>query len=437
MSGTNNKDNSKAYFAGTDRSQNELQSYFGRLNYNINDKYILTATLRVDGSSRFGENNKYGAFPSLAAAWRISQEDFMPQGVFDDLKLRLNWGITGNQEFPGNVSRVIYNFDPNNAAANPQNNPNPDIRWEQTQQYGAGLDFGLIQGRLTGTIDYFKKGTRDLLFQAFYAQPAPATYKWINLPGNISNEGIELTLGYNLFQDKPLNWNISYNMTYLKTNVSGIGTLINTGAINGQGLTGAFAQQIRDGYPIGAFFLREFAGYGDAGLGIYPNGEQLTYAGNAIPKFNFGLNNSFTYGNFDLSFFFNAAAGYYVYNNTANALFIKGNLRNGRNVTQDVANSAENPNNFAEASTRFLEKGDFIRLSNLAFGYNFALPEGGFAKSLRLFLTGQNLLLFTKYTGVDPEVNTNKAIDGVSSIGIDYTAFPSARTFTVGLNVGF
>jgi iron complex outermembrane receptor protein len=302
MSGVDNKGNNKAYFGGSDRSQNELQSYFGRLNYNILDKYILTATVRVDGSSRFGANNKYGAFPSLAFAWRLSEEGFIPE-AFSDLKLRLNWGLTGNQEYPGNTSRVIYNFDPNNAAATAQNNPNPNIKWEQTQQYGAGLDFGFMNGRLNGTIDYFKKGTKDLIFQAFQAQPSATQYVWVNLPGNVNNEGVELTLGYDVIRTDKFNWNVAYNMTHVTTKVTGIGTIINTGEVNGQGLSGAYAQQIREGYPVGAFFLRDFAGYNESGLGVYPNGEALTYAGNAIPKFNFGLNNSFTYGNWDLSLF--------------------------------------------------------------------------------------------------------------------------------------
>lgn len=437
ISGVNNKDNNKAFFSGADRSQNEIQSIFGRLNYNINDKYILTATVRRDGSSRFGPDNKYGTFPSFAGAWRISQESFMPQGVFDDLKIRANWGITGNQEYPGNTSKVIYSFDPNNAAATPQNVQNNKIKWEQARQWGVGIDFAILKSRLTGTLDYFNKSTKDLIFQAFYAQPAPAIYRWINLPGNINNTGLEFALNYDVLPSSQLQWQISYNMTILKNEVSGIGTLINTGAINGQGLSGAFAQQIRDGYPAPAFFLRQFAGYNENGQGIYPNGELLTYAGSPIPKFTFGLNNSFTYGKWNLNVFLNGATGFYVYNNTANAYFIKGNLRNGRNVTKEIANSVESADNFAEASTRFLEKGNFVRLSNFSLSREIGLKNNTSIKNLRISLTGQNVLLFTKYTGVDPEVNTNKAIDGVSSVGIDYTSYPSARTFTLGVSAGF
>jgi TonB-linked SusC/RagA family outer membrane protein len=428
----------KAFDAGSYRNRNELQSYFGRVNYNINDKYLLTATLRVDGSSRFGINNKYGYFPSLAAAWRLSNENFMPQGIFDDLKLRASWGITGNQDFAAvGVTQPFFSFDPNNASATPANPTNADLKWEQTRQWNVGLDFALIKSRLTGSVDVFNKNTTDFLINQFVAQPAPIGQRWVNLPGNLINKGVEVTLNYEVLQNTKLQWNISYNMTFLSNTVSGIGTIIPTGAVRGQGLSGAFAQTIRDGYPANAFFLREFGGYNDQGLGIYPNGENLTYAGSPFPKTIFGLTNSFTYGPWNLSLFFNGSTGFNVYNNTANALFLKGNLRNGRNVTQEVADSEESPNNFGEASTRFLEKGDFIRLSNFTLGHNFKLPEGGFAKTLNISLTGQNVLLFTKYSGVDPEVNTNASLNGVPSIGMDYTSFPTARAFTLGLNVGF
>ncbi len=169
----------------------------------------------------------------------------------------------------------------------------------------------------------------------------------------------------------------------------------------------------------------------------YANNGVASIVGNPIPKYNLGLTNNFTFGKLSASIFFNGQFGAYIYNNTANALFLKGILRNGRNVTKDVAASPENALNVGSPSTRFLEKIDFVRLSNANIGYTFDLPQGGFAKSLRVSLTGQNLLLFTGYTGLDPEVNTNKTLDEVPSRGIDYTAFPTPRTFTLGLNVGF
>jgi iron complex outermembrane receptor protein len=440
IGGVNNVGGSKAFFGGSDRSQNELQSYFGRVNYNLLDKYRLTATLRVDGSSRFGRNNKYGAFPSFGAAWTVSEESFIPQGIFDDLKLRATWGITGNQEFPGNISQPIYRFEANNGergAVVQSNAENPDIRWESTTQWGVGLDYAFFNGRLSGSLDYFNKNTTDFIFNQIVAQPAPVSRRWVNLQGNIINKGFEFTLNYDVFQERKLGWTVSYNMTLLDNEVDGIGTVIPTGEVRGQGLSGAYAQTIRDGYPINAFFLRDFAGYDDQGLGVYPNGELLSYAGSPIANFNFGLNNAFTYGPWNLSFFINGATGFYVYNNTANALFLKGNLQTGRNVSRDAANSEESSSNFGEASTRFLEKGDFARLSNLTLGYTFKLPEGSFAKSLNISLIGQNLILLTGYSGVDPEVNTNAARDDVPSLNLDYTTFPSARVFTFGVNVGF
>ncbi len=427
----------KAYSGGSGASQNELQSYFGRANYNYQDKYLLTATVRVDGSSKFGINNKYGTFPSLAGAWRLSNESFVPKNIFNDLKLRAGWGITGNQDFPGGVSRVIFSSN-SDGSQTQQNNPNPNIRWEQTTQFSAGIDYSILSGRLSGSIDYFNKAATDQLLQVIYAQPAPVTYKWVNLPGIIRNSGVEVALVFQAVQKPTFSWEVNYNMTFLKNTVEDFGsTIIPTGNINGQGLTGAYAQTIRTGYPLYSFYLPTFNGFDAQGNAVYPNDAAFAIQGSPIPTFTAGLTNNFTFGRFNASLFFNAATGFYIYNNTANALFTKGALKNGRNVTVATANSAEGTLNAPEVSTAFLEKGDFVRLSNASLSYMFNIPQGGFAKTLQLSLTGQNLFLITAYKGIDPEVNTNKSRDGVPSRGIDYTAFPTARTFTFGLNIGF
>ena len=427
----------KAYSGGSDAGQNELQSYFGRANYNIQDKYLLTATVRVDGSSKFGINNKYGTFPSLAAAWRLSNESFIPKSIFSDLKLRASWGITGNQEFPGGVSRILFQANADGSQTQ-QNNPNPNIKWEQTTQFSGGVDFSILNGRLSGSVDYFNKAASDQLFQVVYPQPTNATYKWVNLPGIIRNTGVETSLIFQAVQTPKFGWEVNYNMTFLKNNVESLGgNIIPTGNINGQGLSGAYAQTIRAGSPIYSFYLPTFAGYDDQGNAIYPNDAAFALQGSPIPTFTAGLTNNFTFGKFNASIFLNAATGFKIYNNTANALFTKGALKNGRNVTVAAANSTEGTLNAPEVSTAFLEKGDFLRVSNASLSYQFALPQGGFAKNLQVSLTGQNLLLITSYSGIDPEVNTNKSRDGVPSRGIDYAAFPTARTFTLGLNVGF
>jgi TonB-dependent starch-binding outer membrane protein SusC len=419
-----------------DSTVSELQSFFTRVNYNLNDKYLFTATLRADGSSKFGENNKYGYFPAFAVRWKIMNESFVPKNIFNDLSLRLNYGITGNQEFPGGASLPIFQHQFTGDV--PLNAANPNLKWETTTQYGAGLDYTILKGRVSGTIDYFNKDTKDLLFLQDYAQPAAIARRWVNLPGNVINRGVEFGFNIQAIDKKEFNWQILYNMTFIKNTIKNFGNRnVITGDINGQGLSGAYAQIITNGYPLSTFSVAEFAGFDDEGFGIYPNGDALTLQGSALPKFNAGLTSNFTLGRFSASFFLNASTGFYIYNNTANALFLKGSLKTAHNVATEVANSNENPINPGSVSTRFLEKGNFLRLANASLGYTFNTANIKRVKNLRVSLSGQNLFLITDYSGLDPEVNTNKARNSVPSRGIDYTSYPNARTFTLSLNAGF
>ncbi|WP_266368781.1 SusC/RagA family TonB-linked outer membrane protein [Tellurirhabdus rosea] len=440
MNAVNNQGSNKAYFAGSDLNESELQSYFGRVNYNLNEKYLLTATVRVDGSSKFGPNNKYGVFPAFGAGWNISDEAFM-QGVKEKgvtAKIRGSWGVTGNQEFPANITPVRYTFDQNNNATNRDIVNNDNLRWEQTRQFGIGADLTFFNGRLGATIDYFDKNTTDLLFEAAYAAPAPARARWINLPANIINRGVELGITYDIVRGENFTWDVAANGTFLKNEVTDFTGLYNAGAINGQGLTGAYAQRIVGGRPLFSFFMPTFTGFDASGFGQYTDPTlQLAYVGSAIPTYNFGLTNNFGYKGWSASLFITGAGGNYLYNNTANAIFVKGNLGVGRNVTTDVVTNGENRLNPPIVSTRFLEKGDFVRLSNLVISRGINLPAGSAIRGLRVSLTGQNLLVLTKYTGIDPEVNTNKTLDGIPSLGIDYTSFPTARTFTLGITGTF
>ena len=420
-----------------DSSVAELQSFFTRLNYSINDKYLITGTLRSDGSSKFGANNKYAYFPAVAVKWRIMNESFMPENKFDDLSIRLNYGLTGNQEYPGGAALAVTQRQLDGSQRE-LNAANPNIRWETTTQYGIGLDYALLNGRLSGTIDYFNKNTKDLLFLQDYAQPAAFERRWTNLDGNVINKGLEFGLNLQAVQKEKFNWDVAYNMTFIDNTVENFGnTNVITGDIHGQGLSGAYVQLIRNGSPLASFNLPTFSGYDANGFAIYPNDAAFILQGSALPKFNAGLTNNFTFGKWNASFFLNASTGFYIYNNTANALFTKGSLKNARNVTYEIASSVENALNPPEVSTRFLEKGDFLRLSNANLGYTFDVTNMKTFKSLRVSLSGQNLFLITNYSGLDPEVNTNKARNSVPSRGIDYTAYPSARTFTFGLNAGF
>jgi TonB-linked SusC/RagA family outer membrane protein len=424
-----------------DSSSYKLQSYFARVNYSYKDRYILTGTIRRDGSSKFGANNRYANFPALAAKWRISSESWAPKNIFDDLSLRLNYGQTGNQDYPPYASIAVKTLNYYGTSTSTQNFFNPDLKWETQTAYGAGIDFSILKGRLTGTLDYFNKSQKNLLFLQDAAQPAAINQIWVNLAGNVRNTGVELGLNFAAVQSsnpKGFTWDINYNMTFVKNRIENFGNRnVITGNIDGQGLSGAYAQFFGNGFPLYTFNVAQYNGLNAEGFGIYPDGiDVATPHGSPLPTFLAGISNSFTYGNWNASFFINGQSGFYLYNNTANAFFYKGNLVSGRNVTKEVAATNENPLNSGEVSSRFVEKGDFIRLSNAVIGYTFPVKGSAF-KALRVSVTGQNLLLITGYSGLDPEINTNKEKNGVPSRGIDYTSYPSARTFTLGLNASF
>ncbi|NCD72302.1 SusC/RagA family TonB-linked outer membrane protein [Mucilaginibacter agri] len=421
-----------------DSSKYELQSFFGRVNYNYKEKYYATFTMRADGSSKFGENNKYGYFPAGALKWRISNESFAPKKVFDDLSLRLNYGQTGNQDGLAPYSSIVVWQAQLNGTNSQINAASPSLKWETTTSYGAGLDFAIVGSKLSGSVDYFHRSTADLLFLQDYPAPSVSAQRWVNLPGKVVNKGFDMSLNLQAIQHKNFTWEVLYNATFLKNSVEDFGgRVIPTGTVNGQGLSGAYAQTIRGGYALGSFYLPTFTGFDANGISQYANQGLSSIVGNSIPKFSTGLTNNFTMGKFNASIFLNAATGFVIYNNTANAYFLKGSLKNGRNVTYDAATSTENPLNSGSVSTRFLEKGDFLRLSNVSVGYTFSAANWKTIRSLRLSLTGQNIFLISSYSGLDPEVNTDHSLNGIPSRGIDFTAYPNARTFTLGLNAGF
>ncbi|MEZ0538415.1 SusC/RagA family TonB-linked outer membrane protein [Fibrella arboris] len=442
-------DNTKGFGSmlnNTSYSKDELQSYFGRVNLDFG-ALLLTGTLRADGSTRFGTGNQYGYFPSVAAAYKLIEQGFIPKNVFSDLKVRVGYGVTGNQAIPHNLyqqrqrySDWSFNATSDNISGGGLSDvsfPNPNLKWESTGQFNAGIDFSFVGNRLSGSIDVYQKNTRDLLIQSSSAQPALTPFVWKNLDANVLNNGVELALNYAAVDKADFGWDVNFNVAYNKNIVKNYTGLINTGGINGQGLTGAFAERIANEQPLYAFFLREFGGYDENGNSIYLGGDVQKFLDKSpLPTVTGGLTNNFRYKNFTMSLFFNGVFGNYIYNNTANAYFTKGSYNNGRNVTRNVPGLAEGAFNAPDVSTRFLENGSFVRLQNVNLGYRFNLGKSALS-NLRVFLTGQNLFVITNYTGQDPEVNTNKSLSGVPSAGIDYTAYPRARTFTLGANFTF
>jgi iron complex outermembrane receptor protein len=441
----NNFKNSKAGYIPF-YSKNELQSYFGRVNYTINNKYYFTATVRMDGSSKFGTNNKYGTFPALAAKWKLINEDFAAKSLgklFNEFSIRANYGKLGSQDGLGAYDAVDLQqtWIGNSGAKETQflHQGNKDLKWEIATTTGAGLDFAFKGGRLSGTVDYFHSDRTNILFYGPVPGGFSATsYYFQNLNANVINKGWEFSVNYNAVKGKKFSWDINYNMSFINNKVSNLAATVNTGAVNGQGLSGAYAQTITNGYSLFTWKMPVFAGFDGNGNQRFANndpGDKLL--GSALPTFTAGLNNSFSLGRWNASIFFNTSRGFYVYNNTANALFLKGSLKTAHNVTNDVASSPESPINPGSVSTRFLEKGDFIRLSNLSVSYSFDVSSIKAIKSLTASLSGQNLLLFTKYTGLDPEVNVDHQIGGYPSRGFDYAGYPKSRTLSLGINVGF
>jgi TonB-dependent starch-binding outer membrane protein SusC len=417
----------------------ELQSFFGRTIFNFSDKYLLTATLRADGSTKFGSNKKYGYFPSVAVAWNISNEDFLKGNkIFDNLKLRLGWGRTGNQEFPSGASLRRYSLGQQSITQ--QNIENPDLRWETSTTTNGGIDFSVLSGRLSGSVDYFYKKTTDVLFEQIVPQPGPAGTKfWVNLPGNIVNKGVEVSLIGGIIRSRDVNWNISMNASFLRNKVEGILGYYETGALNGQGISGATAQRLVSDQPLNVYYLANYEGLDKAtGQAIYTGGDPSInrfYKGSPNPKTLLGISTDVSYKNFSAVVNMNGNFGHYIYNNTANSVLPIGNLGT-RNIAKDLLGGdiQEDPSNPITPSTRYLEKGNYLKMANATISYSFGNIGKAF-RSLTVSLTGQNLFVITDFTGFDPEVNTDKSVGGIPSLGIEYTPYPTARTFLIGLSM--
>ncbi len=414
----------------------EIQSFFGQFRFNVNEKYLLTATVRADGSSKFGSNNRYGVFPSFAAAWNISNEDFMASSSFDQLKLRVGWGQTGNQEFPAGSAQERFELT-DNGGLQQENVANPDLKWETSSTINVGLDFSIFDYRLSGSIEYFNKSDEDLLFNFQAIQPAPDTRYWINLPGEVINSGLEIALNSFLIRQDKFNLQLGVNAAFLQNELRNYdGPAVLTGELFGQGISNATSQRLESGQPLNSFFLREWNGLDDNGFSILTDdGNSLFFVGNPNPTTLLGVTIDLSYDKLTFGMNFNGALGHEIYNNTKNSVLPIGNLGT-RNIAADLVGTGEAIANPIQPSSRYLESGDYVKLANATIGYNFG-SIGNAISGVRVSLTGQNLLLFTNYTGFDPEVNTVNERDGVPSFGIEYVPYPSARTILLGINFSF
>lgn len=415
----------------------ELQSYFGRAVLNYRDKYLLTGTFRRDGSTKFGKNNKYGNFPSAAVGWNISKEEFFKVAFINSLKLRGGWGKTGNQEFPSGASQNKYAFQ-SGGGQTQVTNGNPLLKWQSDRQYNIGLDITVLKNRISATVDYFNKLTTDLLFPTIPIQPAPANgvVTWQNIAGEIENKGVEATVSVSVIQKEKFSFDIGANATFLKNSVSGLKSQIQTGALSGQGSSGATVEILKNGLPINAFYTRRFAGFDKTtGLAIYPEGDVPSFVGDPNPKTLLGVNLSARYQKLSVIVNFNGNFGQDIYIETLNNVVNVGDIKGGRNIAVETYKNPvkESFGNPVTSSSRFIENASYLKMTNATLSYNFGNIGKSF-QNISIYATGQNLFTITDFKGFDPEVNVDKNVSGVPSVGIEYEPYPSARTITFGVN---
>jgi TonB-dependent starch-binding outer membrane protein SusC len=424
-----------------------LNSWFGQFKYNYLYKYIVTLTARADGSSKFGKNNQYGYFPSASFAWRVSEEPFMKQFTkIDELKIRAGFGLTGNDGIPDFASLGLYgggfNYGGNSGTA-PTQLPNPDLKWETTSQMGLGIDFAVFDERISIKADVYSNFTKDLLL--FRPLPSSTGYTGIyaNI-GDLKNKGFELELSTENIRGE-FTWNTSFNFAANRNQV--------TKLYDGQPITdnGRGNNWVIEGEPIGVFIGYNCLGvdpttgnlvYEDINKDGSITADDLTKTGDPNPDFTTGMTNTFSFKGFDLSIFLQAVYGYDVFNGTR--IYLESGTGED-NQTTTMLRRWRQPGDITDVpragdgniSSRFIENGSFMRIKNISFGYSFPKPmlrKTGI-KTLRLYVTGQNLYTFTTYSGMDPEVNYY----GNSNIiqGTDFFTYPQSRTVLVGLNVGF
>jgi iron complex outermembrane receptor protein len=431
----------------TFQSSNRLVSFYGRVNYNYADRLLVTGTVRRDGSSRFGEGNKWGTFPSGSVAWRISKENFFKVNAISDLKLRVSYGTTGNQEI-GNLNSIqTLGATPTGYIVGgqrittvlPQQYANPKLKWEQTRQLDIGVDFSLFNSRLSGTVDYYDKKTEDLLLRIPVPSPTAVSTQLANV-GSVQNRGVEISITGRIIDKEAFNWVSNFNISLNRNKVLSLsndqfaGKNIQIAPLQGTVSLGKYAQLVIPGKALGTFWGPKFTGIVDGKETLAYDGKD-TIIGSAQPKYIWGFTNTFTYGRWMLNFLFRGSVGNDVFNLTAANMAYLSNLP-GKNVLASAITSGASRDAPKQYSSRWIENGSFVRLDNLTLSYDIGLKPK-FISSAKVFLTGQNLLLITKYSGVDPEVNSEVSGTGTAPLGVDYLSYPRARTISLGVNVSF
>lgn len=460
-------DNMPAVQSGTKETIRNI-SFYGRVSYSYNSKYMLQATIRRDGSSVFGDGHKWGTFPSVSAAWNITEEPFMKnQNVFSNLKLRVGYGVSGNALGFGAYSAVktygstgsyfTYNGS-SYVTLGATKLANPDLKWESTGMFNVGIDYAIAGGRINGSIEFYNKKTKDLIWNY---PVSTFIYPFYNIPANvgqITNTGIEFTINATPVRTKNFTWSTTLNLSHNKNTVDKLSNdLFQTPTLTegdpqvaGVSANG-YTQRIMEGEPIGTFFTYEFAGYDDKGKATYykhdettgkrtgevtnsPDYYDRTITGNAQPKLNVGWNNTFNYKNWNVSMFLTGVFGNKIYNGSRAHYTAPDFFSGGKNVLKEFITDRPATDNLSNIpSDRFIENGSYVRLQSLTVGYTFNQFKD-WIQSAMVYVTCNNVFTITGYKGLDPEVN----LGGIDP-GVDYrwTNYPHTRTFMVGLKVNF
>ncbi|MDK2852172.1 MAG: hypothetical protein PWQ38_437 [Proteiniphilum sp.] len=443
---------------GSARNMSRLISFYARTHYSYMSRYMVTATLRRDGSSKFGANHKWGLFPSISAAWGIAEEAFMDDvNWIDDLKLRVGYGVTGNQsgldpyktlQLYG-TSGTYYDNGAWLTAYKISQNANPDLKWEETAMFNVGVDFFMFNNRLNGTIEWYDKRTRDMLYT--YRVPTPP-YLHPDMMANVGdmrNTGIELALSLDAIRTSDFFWNTSVTLAHNKNEITSLSDDVYTtsrimvGDAWVRGGSGRTTHVVEEGYPVGQFYGPEFIRIDDEGKYVFRDkdgkevnsvtAEDYTYIGSAQPDLTFGWSNRFNYKNWDFSFFLRGTLGNKVLN--------MGRMTYGHPGYLIGANALNDPLIYQlkvvpEYSSLYVEDASHVRLDNTSLGYSFATEGINWLEQARIYVTGQNLFVLTSYKGLDPEVDENRN-NGLAPGVEDREYYPKARTFSVGVTLTF
>ncbi len=440
-------------------------SFYGRANYSFDGRYMLQATIRRDGSSVFGKNNRWGTFPSISGAWNITEEAFMKnQNIFSNLKLRAGYGVSGNaMGFDVYSSYVTYGatgtfvYDGKTYRTyGATKNANPDLKWETTSMLNVGLDFGFMKNRINGTIEVYNKKTKDLI----WGYPVPTTqyvYGWMDANvGEMTNKGIEFTINIDAIRTKDFNWMTTINLSHNKNTVDKMQndqfhtTNLTQGDPDVAGVSAnGWTQRIMEGESIGTFYTYLYAGTINGRSEYYvldengnktgettnnPSIKDRAITGCAQPKLTAGWNNSLSYKNWNLNAFITGVFGNDVYDSPRAHYTSAQMFSDGKNVLKEFLSNPAGDASGSLPSDRFIEKGTYVRLQSLSLSYTFRNCFNNWIQDLTLYGTANNLLTITNYKGLDPEVN----LGGIDP-GIDYrwSRYPHARTFMVGVKINF